>query len=83
MGTIRNKSRAISISTNIKYKIKCIVYLSRQVKWTGYIVRYSCKLYKIASVCLDTFTDHSDQRTCNLAKHCGMVQVSCSAENSV
>jgi len=37
----------------------------------------------LPSLCLDAFSVSCDQRTCNLAKHCSVVDVSCSTENSL
>jgi len=46
-------------------------------------VQHSNELFKVSSVCLDAFSDTCDQRTCNLMKHCSVVDASCSAENSL
>jgi len=45
-----------------------------------FAIEHSNKLFEVSSICLDTF---SDQRTCNLTKHCSVVDASCSAENSL
>ena len=37
----------------------------------------------LSSVCLDAFPDSRDQRTCELTKHCSVVDASCRAENSL
>jgi len=46
-------------------------------------VQHSSNLFEVCSVCLDAFSDSCDQRTCNLTKHCSVVDASCSAENSL
>jgi len=48
-----------------------------------FAVQHSSKLFEVPSICLDTFCDLSDQRTCNLTKRCNVVDASCSAENSL
>jgi len=48
-----------------------------------FAVQHSSKLFKVSSICLDTFSDLCDQTTWNLTKHCGIVDASCSAENSL
>ena len=46
-------------------------------------VQQSNKSFEVTSICLDTFFDLCDQRTCNLRKNCSVVDASCSAENSL
>jgi len=46
-----------------------------------FAVQHSSKLSEVSSICLDKFSDSCDQRTCNLTKHCSVVDASCSAEN--
>jgi len=48
-----------------------------------FAVQHSSKLFEVSSVCLDAFTDSCDQITCNLTRHCSIVDASCSAENSL
>jgi len=48
-----------------------------------FAVEHSSKLFEVSSVCLDAFSDLCDQRTCNLMKHCSVVDAFCSAENSL
>ena len=45
------------------------------------IVHYPCKLFKVASICLDIFLTPCDQGTCILMKHCCITYVYCSNEN--
>jgi hypothetical protein len=59
----------------LRYVVKCTV--------NRLAVKHSSKLFKVSSICLDTFSDSCDQRTCNLTKHCGVVDASCSAENAL
>jgi len=46
-----------------------------------FAVQHSNKLFAVSSVCLGTFSDSCEQRTCNLMKHCSVVDASCSTEN--
>jgi len=48
-----------------------------------FAVEHSNKFFEVSSICLDTFSVSCDQRTCNLTKHCSVVDASCSAENSL
>jgi len=48
-----------------------------------FAIQHSRKLFEVFSICLDTFSDWCYQRTCNLAKHCSVVDASCRAENSL
>jgi len=44
-----------------------------------FAVQHSNKVFEVSSICLDTFSDSCDHRTCNLTKHCSVVDVFCSA----
>ena len=46
-------------------------------------VQHSSSLFEVSSVCLDAFFDSCDQLTCNITKNRSVVDVSCSAENSL
>jgi len=46
-----------------------------------FALKHSSKLFEVSTICLDTFSGSCDQRTCNLTKHCSVVDVSFSAEN--
>jgi len=61
------------------------VHLLRHVVKCSYrfAVKHSNKLFEVSSICLDKFPDSFDQRTCKLTKHSGVVDASCSAENSL
>jgi len=48
-----------------------------------FAVQHSNKLFEVFSMCLDTFSDSCDQKTCNLTKHCSVVDASCKAEHSL
>jgi len=48
-----------------------------------FAVQHSGKLFEVSSVCLDAFSDSCGQRSCNLTKHCSVVDASCSAVNSL
>jgi hypothetical protein len=56
----------------LRYVVKCTV--------TDSFFHHSIKLFEVSSICLDTFSDSCDQRTCKLRKHCGAVDASCRAE---
>jgi len=45
--------------------------------------QHSSKLFEMSSVCTDAFSDSCDHGTCNLTKHCRVVDDSYSAENSL
>jgi len=48
-----------------------------------FAVQHSSKLLEVFSICLDKFSDSCEQRTCNLTKHCIVVDASSSAEYSL
>jgi len=48
-----------------------------------FTVQHSSKLLKVSSICLDAYSDWCDQRTCKLTKHCGVMDASCRAKNSL
>jgi len=50
------------------YSYRCTVY-------------HSYWLFEVSSICLPTFSDSCDHRTCHLTKHFSVVNASCSAEN--
>ena len=53
----------------LRYIVKCTVTDS------PFSTQTSC--VEVSSICLDTFSDSCDHRTCNLTKHCSVVDVSC------
>ena len=48
-----------------------------------FAVQHSNNLFEVSSVCLGAFSESCDKRTCNLMKHCSVVDASCSTENSL
>jgi len=48
-----------------------------------FAVEHSDELFQVFSICMDTFSDLCDQRTCNLTEQCSVVDASCTAENSL
>lgn len=45
------------------------------------VVYYSCRLFKVASICCSRFSDLYDQVVCHYLKRHGVIYVSWSAEN--
>jgi len=54
------------------------------VKRTGTvnICHYSWMLFRVAFICLDTFSEPCDQGMCNFTNHCSIIYMSCSNEKS-
>jgi len=52
-----------------------ILILAVKITGTVNIGHYSCKLFRVAFICLDTFSEPCDQRMCNFTNYCSIIYV--------